>query len=85
MYDYKSLRKVIFTLGVAFVVVLAVLLLTSRPLGGFAIISALFMLAIAGYFISIPLRLIREMQDMDQIIENYKQAARKQQQNETKS
>lgn len=79
MYDYKALRKVIFTLGVAFVVVLAVLLLTSRPIGGFALISALFMVVIAGYFIIVPLRLIKEMQELDKIIEGYKQAARKQQ------
>ncbi|MBQ1964049.1 MAG: hypothetical protein II358_01340 [Tidjanibacter sp.] len=84
MYDYKALRKVITMLGVAFVVVLAVLLLTSRPLSLFALISGLFMLAIAGYFITIPLRLIREMQDMERMIEGYKQAAKKQQTSDAK-
>lgn len=81
MYDYKALRKVIYTLGVAFVAVLAVLLLTSRPLNGFSLISALFMVAIAGYFIIIPLRLIKEMKELDRMIEGYKQAARKTQYN----
>jgi uncharacterized membrane protein len=84
MYDYKALRKVITMLGVAFVVVLVVLLLTSRPLSLFALISGLFMLAIAGYFITIPLRLIREMQDMERMIEGYKQAAKKQQTSDAK-
>lgn len=76
MYDYKALKKIIYTLGVAFVVVLAILLLTSRPLGGFALISALFMVAIAAYFILIPLRLLREMKEMENLIEGYKKAAR---------
>lgn len=72
MYDYNSLRKVIYTLAVAFVVVLAVLLLSCRPLGGFAIISALFMVVIAAYFVLVPLRLLKEMQDMEKMIDNKK-------------
>lgn len=79
MYDYKSLERVIVTLGIAFVAVLAVLLFSCRPLGGFALISALFMVVIALYLILIPRKLIGEMKDMEQTIENYKKQLQKQQ------
>ncbi len=72
MYDYKALKRVIITLGIAFVVVLAVLLFSCRPLGGFALISALFMVVIALYLLLIPNKLIKEMQDMEQEIDNLK-------------
>ncbi len=72
MYDYKTLKRVIVTLGIAFIAVLAVLLLSCRPLGPYALISALLMVAIAGYLISIPNKLLNEMKDMEQMIENYK-------------
>ncbi len=79
MYDYKSLERVIVTLGIAFAAVLAVLLFSCRPLGGFALISALFMVVIALYLILIPRKLIGEMKDMEQTIENYKKQLQKQQ------
>lgn len=72
MYDYKALHKVIVTLGVCFVVVLGVLLLSSRPLGGFAIISALIMLAVGGYLIFLPLKFLEEMKELERRVELYK-------------
>ena len=72
MYDYKALKRVIVTLGITFFVVLAFLLFSCRPLGGFAIISALFMVVIALYLLMIPNKLIKELQELEQLIESYK-------------
>ncbi len=72
MYDYKALKRVIVTLGITFAVVLAVLLFSCRPLGGFALISALFMVVIALYLLLIPTKLINELQELEQLIETYK-------------
>lgn len=72
MYDYKALKRVIVTLGITFAVVLAVLLFSCRPLGGFAIISALFMVVIALYLLLIPNKLIKEMEEMEQQIDKLK-------------
>lgn len=72
MYDYKALKRVIVTLGITFFVVLAVLLFSCRPLGGFALISALFMVVIALYLLMIPSKLIKELQELEQLIESYK-------------
>ena len=72
MYDYKALKRVIVTLGITFFVVLAVLLFSCRPLGGFALISALFMVVIALYLLLIPNKLIKEMEEMEQEIDKLK-------------
>ena len=72
MYDFKALTRIIIALGIAFVAVLAILLYTCRPLGGFAIIAAIFMAVIALYLLLIPYRLIKEMQDQDERIEMLK-------------
>ena len=72
MYDYKALKRVIVTLGITFAVVLAVLLFSCRPLGGFALISALFMVVIALYLLLIPNKLIKEMEEMEQEIDKLK-------------
>ena len=72
MYDYKALKRVIVTLGITFAVVLAILLFSCRPLGGFALISALFMVVIALYLLLIPTKLIKELQELEQLIETYK-------------
>ena len=75
MYDYKALHKVIVTLGVCFVVALGVLLLSCRPLGGFAIISAIIMLAVGGYFIFLPVKFLEEMKNLERRVELYKSKA----------
>ena len=72
MYDFKALKRIIIALGIAFVAVLAILLYTCRQLGGFAIISAVFMAVIALYLLLIPHRLIKEMQDLEERIEMLK-------------
>ena len=77
MYDYKALRKVIRLLALLFGVVLLVLVVTSLPLNGFAWLSVLLLVAVGAYFVTIPLKLIGEMQDMEEIIEKYKKAAKK--------
>lgn len=77
MYDYKALHKVIVTLGVCFVVVLGVLLLSCRPLGGFALISALIMLAVGGYLIFLPLKFLEEMKELERLVELYKSRVEK--------
>ena len=59
-------------LGITFAVVLAVLLFSCRPLGGFALISALFMVVIALYLLLIPNKLIKEMEEMEQEIDKLK-------------
>ena len=77
MYDYKALRKIIRLLAILFGVVLAVLVVTSLPLNGFAWISVLLLVAVGAYFVIIPLKLIGEMKDMEAMIEKYKSAAKK--------
>ena len=72
MYDYKALKRIIIALGIAFVAVLAILLFSCRPLGGFAIISALFMVVIALYLLLIPNKLIKELQELEERIEMLK-------------
>ncbi|MBP3382878.1 MAG: hypothetical protein IIV29_01875 [Tidjanibacter sp.] len=72
MYDYKALKRVIVTLGITFFVVLAILLFSCRPLGGFALISALFMVVIALYMMLIPNKLIKEMEELEGEIDKLK-------------
>ena len=72
MYDYKALKRVIVTLGITFFVVLAILLFSCRPLGGFALISALFMVVIALYMMLIPNKLINEMEELEGEIDKLK-------------
>lgn len=78
MYDYKSLRKVIVMLAVLFGVVLAVLVLTSLPLNKFALLSVVLMVVVGIYFVTIPLKLLKEMKDMEALIEKYKRGNQKQ-------
>lgn len=78
MYDYKSLRKIVVLLAVLFGVVLAVLVLTSLPLNKFALLSVVLMVVVGIYFVSIPLKLLKEMQDMESLIEKYKRGNQKQ-------
>lgn len=78
MYDYKALRKVITLLAVLFGVVLAVLVLTSLPLNKFALLSVVLMVVVGIYFVSIPLKLLKEMQDMESLIEKYRRGNQKQ-------
>lgn len=78
MYDYKALRKVITLLAVLFGVVLAVLVLTSLPLNKFALLSVVLMVVVGIYFVTIPLKLLKEMQDMESLIEKYKRGNQKQ-------
>lgn len=77
MYDYKALRKVITLLAVLFGVVLAVLVFTSLPLNGFAWLSVLFLVVVGIYFVTIPLKLLKEMADMEALIEKYKNSGKK--------
>lgn len=72
MYDYKALKRIIIALGIAFVAVLAILLISCRPLGGFAIISAVFMAVIALYMLLIPNKLIKEMKELEERIDMLK-------------
>lgn len=78
MYDYKSLRKIVVLLAVLFGIVLAVLVLTSLPLNKFALLSVVLMVVVGIYFVTIPLKLLKEMQDMEALIEKYKRGAQKQ-------
>ncbi|MBQ8272107.1 MAG: hypothetical protein IJZ09_03775 [Tidjanibacter sp.] len=78
MYDYKSLRKIVVLLAVLFGVVLAVLVLTSLPLNKFALLSVVLMVVVGIYFVTIPLKLLKEMKDMEAIIEKYKRGNSKQ-------
>lgn len=78
MYDYKALRKVITLLAVLFGVVLAVLVFTSLPLNKFALLSVVLMVVVGIYFVTIPLKLLKEMQDMESLIEKYKRGNQKQ-------
>ncbi len=78
MYDYKSLRKVIVMLAVLFGVVLAVLVLISLPLNKFALLSVVLMVVVGIYFVTIPLKLLKEMKDMEALIEKYKRGNSKQ-------
>ncbi len=77
MYDYKSLRKIVTLLAVLFGVVVFVLVVTMLPLNKFAWLSVLFLVVVGGYLLTIPLKLIREMQDMEAMIEKYKKATTK--------
>ena len=76
MYDYKTLRKIIITLAVLFGAVLMVLVFTSLPLNKFAWLSVLLLIVVGVYFVSIPLKLIGELQDMEAMVEKYKNAAK---------
>lgn len=77
MYDYKTLRRVVVMLAVLFGVVLFVLVATSLPLNRFAWLSVLLMVVVGGYFITIPLKLIKELEDMEKLVESYKREAQK--------
>lgn len=72
MYDYKALRRVIRLLGIVFGVVLMVLIVTSYPLNPFAWISVLLLVIVGIYLISLPSKFLKEMQDMEKLIEKYK-------------
>lgn len=76
MYDYKSLRKIIKLLAVLFGVVLVVLVVTSLPLNKFAWLSVVMLAVVGVYFVTIPLKLIGEMKDMEAIIEKCKNSAK---------
>ena len=76
MYDYKSLRKIIKLLAVLFGVVLIVLVVTSLPLNKFAWLSVVMLAVVGIYFVTIPLKLLGEMKDMEAIIEKYKNSAK---------
>lgn len=78
MYDYRSLRKIVVLLAVLFGVVLAVLVLTSLPLNKFALLSVVLMVVVGIYFVTIPLKLLKEMKDMEALIEKYKRGNSKQ-------
>jgi hypothetical protein len=75
MYDYKTLVKIIRTLALLFGLVLVILVVTSRPLNAYAWISVLLLVVVGVYLTSIPLKLLREMQDMESLIESYKKKA----------
>lgn len=77
MYDYKTLRRVVLMLAILFGVVLLVLVVSSLPLSGFGWISVVLMVTVGGYFTIIPLKLIKELQDMEKIVESYKKEAQK--------
>ena len=76
MYDYRSLRKIIKLLAVLFGVVLVVLVVTSLPLNKFAWLSVVMLAVVGIYFVTIPLKLLGEMKDMEAIIEKYKNSAK---------
>lgn len=75
MYDYKALRRVIMTLAALFGVVLVVLVLTALPLNKFAWLSVVLLVVVGVYFVTIPLKLLKEMGDMEAIIQKYKKDA----------
>lgn len=75
MYDYKSLRKIVTLLAVLFGVVLVVLVVTSQPLNKFAWLSVLLLAVVGVYFVTIPLKLLKEMADMERLVEKYKNGA----------
>ncbi len=75
MYDYKTLRKVIFTLAALFGFVLVVLVFTCLPLNKFAWLSVLLLIVVGIYFVTIPLKLIGEMKDLEELMEKYKKEA----------
>lgn len=77
MYDYKSLRKIITLLAVLFGVVMVVLVATSLPLNKFAWLSVLLLAVVGVYFVTIPLKLLKEMADMERLIEKYKNSVNK--------
>jgi hypothetical protein len=77
MYDYKTLVKIIRTLALLFGLVLVILVVTCRPLNAYAWISVLLLVVVGVYLTSIPLKLLREMQDMESLIESYKKKAQK--------
>ena len=77
MYDYKSLRKIVTLLAVLFGVVLVVLVVTSQPLNKFAWLSVLLLAVVGVYFVTIPLKLLKEMADMERLVEKYKNGAKR--------
>lgn len=72
MYDYKSLRRVIRMLAILFGVVMLVLVVTSYPLNPFAWISVLLLVVVGIYLVMLPTKLLKEMEDMEEIINSYK-------------
>ncbi len=76
MYDYKALLKIVRLLAVLFGLVLVVLVVTSLPLNKFAWLSVVLLAVVGVYFVTIPLKLIGEMKDMEAIIEKYKNSAK---------
>ena len=76
MYDYKALQKIVRLLAVLFGVVLVVLVVTSLPLNKFAWLSVVMLAVVGVYFVTIPLKLIGEMKDMEAIIEKYKNSTK---------
>lgn len=78
MYDYKTLCKIIRTLGLLFALALVILVVTLLPIGAFGWVSVLLMAVVGVYLVSIPLKLIGEMKEMEAIIESYKRGAKQQ-------
>ena len=76
MYDYKALRKIVRLLAVLSGLVLVVLVVTSLPLNKFAWLSVVMLAVVGIYFVTIPLKLIGEMKDMEAIIEKYKNSTK---------
>lgn len=76
MYDYKALRKIIRLLALLFGAVMAVLVATSLPLNGFAWLSVVLLVVVGIYFVTIPLKLIGELESMEQLVEKYKKNAK---------
>ena len=56
---------------------MVVLFVTSQPLNKFAWLSVLLLAVVGVYFVSIPLKLLKEMADMERLVEKYKNGARK--------
>lgn len=77
MYDYKTLRKIVRMLAVLFGVVMVVMVATSLPLNKFAWLSVVLLVVVGVYFVTIPLKLIKELESMEQLVEKYKRNANK--------
>lgn len=76
MYDYKSLRKIVRMLAVLFGVVIVLLVVTSLPLNKFAWLSVVLLVVVGVYFVTIPHKLIKELESMEQLVEKYKKSAK---------
>lgn len=59
-------------LAILFGVVMLVLVVTSYPLNPFAWISVLLLVVVGIYLVMLPTKLLKEMEDMEEIINSYK-------------